>query len=59
MMKLEFKQANKQARVLAKHGSHQIYNTIPKSEEWFTTNCAINDVEEILLTFYISKGERM
>jgi hypothetical protein len=58
-MKLEFNQANKQARVLAKHGSHQIYNTIPKSKEWFTINFAINVMGGFSLTFYISKGERL
>jgi hypothetical protein len=35
-----------------------IYNTIPKSKDWFIANCAVNVVGGFLLTFYIFKGER-
>jgi hypothetical protein len=37
-------QARKQssACVLTKHGSHQVYDIIPKSKEWWIVNYAIN-----------------
>jgi hypothetical protein len=38
---------------------HNVYTTIPKSEEWFTANCAFNVVGGFLLAFYIFKGERL
>jgi len=47
------------ARVLTKKGSHQVYNTIPKSKEWLTINCAMNAIEGLILRFYIFQGERI
>jgi hypothetical protein len=47
------------ARVLAKKGSHQGYNTIPKSKEWIIINYAVNVTKGSLLRFYIFKGERI
>jgi hypothetical protein len=36
-------QANKQgAHVLIKHGSLQVYSTIPKFREWLIVNCVVN-----------------
>jgi len=46
-----------EARTLAKHGSQQVYNTIPKFREGFTMNCVVNVVRRFLLAFYIFKGE--
>jgi hypothetical protein len=45
--------------MLAKKGSQQVYNIIPKSREWMTANCAVNATRGILLGFYIFKGERI
>jgi hypothetical protein len=39
------------ARVLAKRGSHQVYNTIPKSKEWLTIDCVVNATKTTLLGF--------
>jgi hypothetical protein len=44
--------------MLAKRGSQQVYNTIPKSREWMIINNVINVVGGILLGFYIFKFER-
>jgi hypothetical protein len=41
-MKLEFKQGGNQAKVLAKRGFYQVYNTIPKFKEWLTINYVVN-----------------
>ncbi len=38
---------------------HNIYNTIPKSKDWFIANYAVNVVGGFLLAFYIFKGERL
>ncbi len=46
------------AQMLAKRGSQQVYNTIPKSGEWMIVNNVINVVGGILLGFYIFKFER-
>jgi hypothetical protein len=43
--------------VLAKKGMNTIYNIIPESWEWLTINCAMNVTMDILLGFYIFKGE--
>jgi hypothetical protein len=60
MMKLEFKQVDKtKVRVPAKHGSQQVYKTIPKSRERFTMNCGANIVKGFLLAFYIFKGGKL
>jgi len=45
------------AMVLAKQGSHQMYNTIPKSREWLIINCVVNVVGTIMSGFYMFKGE--
>jgi hypothetical protein len=45
--------------MLAKRGSQQVYNTIPKSKEWMIINCVVNATRNILLSFYIFKGERI
>jgi hypothetical protein len=45
--------------VLAKRGSQQVYNTIPKSREWMIVNCAINAIRGIHHGFYIFKCERI
>ncbi len=45
--------------MLAKRGSQQVYNTIPKSREWMIVNCVINVIGGVLLGFYIFKGERI
>jgi hypothetical protein len=47
------------ARTLAKHGSQQFYNTIPKFREGFTMNCVVNVARGFLLAFYIFKGEKL
>jgi len=54
-------QARKQSRakVLAKRGSHQVYNTIPKSKEWLTIKCVVNAIRTTLLRFHIFKRERI
>jgi hypothetical protein len=46
-------------QMLAKIGSQQVYNTIPKSKEWLIITYAINDAWGFLLRFYIFKGERI
>jgi hypothetical protein len=43
------------AKILAKHGSQQVYITIPKSKEWSTMNCGVNVARGFLLAFYIFK----
>lgn len=40
------------ARILAKGGSHEVYNTIPRSQEWMTMDCAMN------ATFSISERKK-
>jgi len=47
------------AKALTKHGSQQVYNTIPKSREGFTMNCVINVAKRFLPPFYIFKGEKL
>jgi hypothetical protein len=47
------------ARALTKHGSQQVYNTIPKFKEEFVMNCVINVARGFLPTFYIFKGEKL
>jgi hypothetical protein len=47
------------ARVLAKQGSHQMYNTIHKSKEWLIINCVINVFGTLVPRFYIFKRERI
>jgi hypothetical protein len=47
------------ARVLARRGSWNVYNTILKSWEWLIVNCVINVARATLLAFYIFKGSRM
>jgi hypothetical protein len=53
-------QANKKSkvRVLAKKVSNYIY-IIPKSWEWLIMNYVMNGIGEVLLRFYIFKGERL
>jgi hypothetical protein len=46
-------------RFLAKRGLQDVYNTIPKSQEWLTTNFVINVVGATLPAFYIFKGSKM
>ncbi len=48
-----------QARVLARRGSHQIYNTIPRSKEWLTINYVVNAAKGSFPRFYIFKGKRI
>jgi hypothetical protein len=51
-------QANKQgARVLIKHGSLQVYNTIPKFREWLIVNCIVNASGVFKKRFYIFRDE--
>ncbi len=44
---------------MARRGSWEVYNTIPKSWEWLTINYDVNVVGVVLLAFYIFKGSRM
>jgi len=44
---------------LARQGSCDVYNTIPKSEEWILINCVSNAIGATLPTFYIFRGSRM
>jgi len=43
--------------MLAKCDSQLVYNTVPKSKEGVTMNCAINALRGFLPTFYICRGE--
>jgi hypothetical protein len=43
--------------LLTKQSSHQLYNTIPKSQEWLTMNCVINATNTS--GFYILKDENL
>ncbi len=54
-------QAGRQSRakVIAKKGSHQVYNTIPKFKEWLTINCEVNVVGGSIPRFYIFHDERI
>jgi hypothetical protein len=45
------------AWVLSKRGSNEVYNTIPKSQEWLIINCIINVAHGSLLGFYIFRGD--
>ncbi len=36
------------AEVLAKRGSHQVYNIIPRSREWLIVNCVVNATRKAL-----------
>ncbi len=45
--------------MLAKCDSQLVYNTIPKSKEGVTMNCAINALRGFLPTFYIFRGEKL
>ncbi len=44
---------------MAKQGSQQVYNTMPKSREWLIVNYIINVVGTTLLGFYIFRGEKI
>lgn len=39
-------------RILARGGSHEVYNTIPRFQEWMTMDCAMNT------TFSISEKKK-
>jgi hypothetical protein len=54
-------QVGKQSSVylLTKQSSHQLYNTIPKSQERPTMNCVINATNTFLSGFYILKDENL
>ncbi len=54
-------QAGKQSNVylLTKQSSHQVYNTIPKSQEWLIMNCVINATNTFVLRSYILKDEKL
>jgi hypothetical protein len=46
--------------LLTKQSSHQLYNTIPKSQEWLIMNFLINaTTNTFLLGFYILKDEKL
>jgi hypothetical protein len=45
------------ARVLAKRGLNQVYNTIPKSQKWWIINCVINVIWVVFARFCTCKGE--
>jgi hypothetical protein len=47
------------ARVFAKRGSNQVYNTIPKSRECLMVNYVINARGNCLLGFNIFRGEQI
>jgi hypothetical protein len=47
------------ARVLVKGGTNTIYNIIIKFWECLTINYVVNATWDILLGFYIFKGERL
>jgi len=47
------------AWVLAKRGSNQIYNIIPKFQQWLIINYVVNVTNGIMLGFYIFKGEKL
>jgi hypothetical protein len=51
-------QASRQTkvRVLAKHGSQQVYKTIPKSRERFTINCGANIVKRFFASILHIQG---
>ncbi len=42
---------------MAKRGTNTINDIIPKFWEWLTINCVVNVTGDILLRFYIFKGE--
>ncbi len=44
---------------MARRRSNAISSIIPKSLEWLTINCVVNDRKGVLLRFYIFKGERL
>jgi len=46
---------NKKTKVIAIQGSHQVYNTIPKSREWMIENCIDNVTKTTLPRFYMFK----
>jgi hypothetical protein len=45
--------------ILAKQGSQQMYNTIPKAKEWLTINYVVNAIRTTLLGFFIFKGKKI
>jgi hypothetical protein len=45
--------------IIINKGSHQVYDTIPKSKEWLTINCATNATRGSIPRFYIFWGERV
>ncbi len=47
------------ARILAERGSHIIYNTILKYQEWLIIHYVVNVVRSTLPRFYIFKREQM
>jgi hypothetical protein len=47
------------AQVLARWGSYDVYNTIPKFQEWLTMNYVVNVARVTLLAFYIFTSEKM
>jgi hypothetical protein len=54
--------SNKQqfgAQVLARRGSYDAYNTIPKFQKWLTMNYVVNVARVALLAFYIFRSEKM
>lgn len=46
-------------KVLAKWSSWDVYNIVPKSQEWLIVNCVVNASGAAFPTFYIFKGSRM
>jgi hypothetical protein len=46
------------ARVIAKRGSQDVYNTIVNSWEWLTINCVVNATSVTFPTFYILRSSR-
>jgi hypothetical protein len=47
------------AKVLARWGLQQVYNTIPKAKEWFIINYVVNVTRTTMLGFYIFKGTKI
>jgi len=44
---------------LARRGSNVVSSIIPKSLEWLTINCVVNDRKGVLFCFYIFRGEKL
>lgn len=54
--------SNKQqfgAQVLARWGSYDVYNTIPKFQKWLIMSYVVNVARVALLAFYIFRNEKM